>query len=71
MGKYEPIEKYHATSGLAAVMTDNLTYMFNWDGLKNKIEMKNLALFKKILYGKHRLILLNFIPKFKINKLYF
>jgi hypothetical protein len=40
-------------AGLSNIMTDDLAVQYNWGGVKNNRALKDLYLFKTVLYGKH------------------
>lgn len=63
------MEKHHNLSGLIKIIPDNVIALCNWDGLQKREPLKEIFLFKKVLFGKKQELFK--MTKYPNNIIYF
>lgn len=50
--RFKPEQKNHSNTGIAKICSDQVLINYNWKGVKNKLPLSDLYLFKIVCYGK-------------------
>lgn len=54
MEKFLPNELGNAKSGISQFISDDILIKYNWDGTSNKLSLKKLYLFYRVIYRKFK-----------------